>query len=134
MRISFLAQVRSDAKTNVVAEMIGRRMDAKVGMGDTAAILGLAATGAVLAAETSRRDDKGKRKESGRTNSNRYDDDESRRPRREEGRDSTNKIKLQGYHGSAANDDDGVWEDASDDDEGSIGYGPSLRWPSLLPC
>ena len=77
--------------------------------GSTAALMGLAATGAALAAESDRRKSKGK--------DSRYTDD---RPGRDPRRTSAGKIKLNDHETTTDGENDDAWEDASDDDNSSI--------------
>lgn len=77
--------------------------------GSTAAILGLAATGAALAAESDRRDSKGKQ----RRHANEF---AGRHPQRS----SSSKIKLQDHESTTDGANDDAWEDASDDSRSSV--------------
>ena len=85
----------------------GKENDANYG--STAAILGLAATGAALAAESDRRNSKGKNR--------RYTDEvRGRDPRRS----NSGSIKLQDHETTTDGENDDVWEDASDVSSSSI--------------
>ena len=84
--------------------------------GSTAALLGLAATGAALAAESDRRKSKSKDR--------RYADEPTDRQRRT----STGKVHLADYETTTAGENDDAWEDATDDDNNAASADSGLAY------
>ena len=90
----------------------GKGKENDTNYGSTAAILGLAATGVALAAESDRRESKGKQ---GRH----ANESAGRDPRRS----SSGKIKLQDHESTTDGQNDDAWEDASDASSSSVDTG-----------
>ena len=88
----------------------------KYGDGSTAALMGLAATGAALAAESDRRKNNGKDR--------RYADDSTDRHRRT----SSGKIRLADHETTTDGENDDAWEDATDDDKDNASVDSGLAY------